>query len=186
VTALAETRIRPSGELTADRELGRDFVAHLGQQLESARRLLQIVLTQGAAIRAREVHAVVAAAGEMHVELERRKLLEAERARLLARAGVLLGLDPGAVTLEPMCRLLDGPTAELARARSGELRGRLREIRREHHTNRALMTQQLAFLDHLMRNAELGHTHGYSASGDRARLATARLPGGRRVFDLEV
>lgn len=186
MTALSTPPAVAHADLSIDETLGREFVAHLELQLESARRLLAIVLEQGAAIRARNVQGVVAGAGQMHVELERRKQLEAERARLLERAGTILGRDPGAVTIEPLCRLMDEPLASIARERSAELRGRLREIRREHTTNRALMTQQLAFLDHLMRHADLGHTHGYDASGDRARLATARLPGGRRILDLEV
>src|SRR3954447_2029661 len=41
--------------------------------------------------------------------------------------------------------------AATARERSAELRGLLEEITREHGVNRALMRQELAFLDHLMR-----------------------------------
>ena len=41
--------------------------------------------------------------------------------------------------------------AATARERSAELRGLLEEIAREHGINRALMRQELAFLDHLMR-----------------------------------
>ena len=41
--------------------------------------------------------------------------------------------------------------ADLARARSAELRGLLAEIARVHGINRALMRQEMAFLDHLTR-----------------------------------
>jgi hypothetical protein len=175
-----------AADVPADRALGFDVIGHLRIQLESARRLLAIVLEQGVAIRAREVHAVVAAAGQMQAEIERRKLLDADRARLLERAGARLGLDPAAVTIEPLCGLMDPEPAALAREASGELRGMLREIAREHHTNRALMSQHLAFLDHLMRHADLGHTNGYDAAGDRTRLSPARLAAGHRVLDMEV
>jgi hypothetical protein len=41
--------------------------------------------------------------------------------------------------------------AERVQASSAELRGLLAEIAREHGINRALMRQELAFLDHLVR-----------------------------------
>jgi len=50
-----------------------------------------------------------------------------------------------------MTQLMGTAEADLARARSAELRGLLAEIAREHGVNRALMRQELAFLDHLTR-----------------------------------
>ena len=47
------------------------------------------------------------------------------------------------VAFEEAAARLDGAAAEL--------RGLLAEIQREHHVNRALMRQELAFLDHLVR-----------------------------------
>ena len=130
-----------------DRALGADVLAHLNAQLESARKLLEVVLEQGAAIRARDVHAVVEMAGILRGEMGRRQLLEEERTRLLARSGEHLGVDPGAVTLGSLCTLMDPDSAELAQARSAELRGLLFELQREHSCNRALMQIELGFLD---------------------------------------
>ena len=60
----------------------------------------------------------------------------------------------------------------MARERSSELRGLLEETKREHHVNRALMSQELAFLDHLLRLAgERGDTV-YDRAGER--IATSR------------
>jgi hypothetical protein len=170
---------------SSDRGLGADVLAHLDVQMHSARRLLSIVLEQGGAIRARAVHKVVALAGLMQAELERRAVIESERTGLLARAGGRLGIEPSEVTLERLCAIVDEETAEALRERSAGLRGVLREIRREHDTNRGLMTHQLAFLDHLFSLADVDRTLGYGAAG-RTRKASTRLTMSHRVLDLEV
>lgn len=175
-----------AGLAPVDAELGAEVLAHLAHQQESARALLSIVLRQGAAIRAREVHDVVAAAGLMQAELERRAILERERAGLLSRAAVRVSVDPGAVTLERLCAIIGPTLGSVARQRSAELRGILTEIRREHHVNRALMAQQLSFLDHLLGLADLGRRSGYDAAGGHAPAHDARIATGHRVLDLEI
>jgi flagellar biosynthesis/type III secretory pathway chaperone len=170
---------------SSDHTLAADVLAHLDVQLSSARRLLSIVLEQGGAIRARAVHKVVELAGLLQAELERRTAIERERASLLARAGSRLGIDASEVTLVRLCAILDGETADALRERSAALRELLREIRREHETNRGLMSHQLAFLDHLLALADVDHTLGYGAAG-RTRKASTKLTTSHRVLDLEV
>src|ERR1700689_1394544 len=82
-----------------DRALATDVLTHLDAQIESARGLLEVVLEQGAAIRARDVHTVVRLAGILRGEMGRRALLEEERSRLLARSGERLGISAQEVTL---------------------------------------------------------------------------------------
>jgi flagellar biosynthesis/type III secretory pathway chaperone len=168
----------------ADSLLTVEVLAHLDAQLVSVRRLLQVVLAQGAAIQKRDVANVVSLTGILQAELQRRKLLEDERARLLERAGIRLGLPAGGVTLALMEQLMDAESAAAARSRSAELQGMLEQVQREHYVNRALMSQELAFLDHLLRLAGQGDTV-YDASGERP---AARRPAmaTHRVFDLEV
>jgi hypothetical protein len=169
-----------------DDVLGNDVLAHLEGQLVSARRLLGVVLEQGAAIRARDVQNVVSLTGLLQAELERRTVIERERARLLERAGLRLGVNPGAVTLALMEQLMSPVVAETARTRSAELRGLLAEVQREHHVNRALMNQELAFLDHLLRLVDSDRQLGYDSAGDRSRATAPRLASRHRVLDLEV
>jgi flagellar biosynthesis/type III secretory pathway chaperone len=171
--------------LEVDAILTADVIRHLDAQLVSVRRLLQIVLEQGAAIRRRDVTNVVSLTGILHAELQRRKLLEDERARLLERAGSRLGVPAAAVTLTLLERLMDSESASGARARSAELRGRLEEVQREHHVNRALMNQELAFLDHLLRLAGQGGDTVYDANGERPAAGRPAMTT-HRVFDLEV
>jgi hypothetical protein len=163
-----------------------DVIAHLDAQLISARRLLQIVLGQGAAIRLRDVQNVVSLTGLLQVELQRRAMIERDRARLLERAGARLGVAATAVSINLLDAVMDPLRAPDAHARSAELRGLLDEVQREHHVNRALMNQELAFLDHLLRLTDGDRNLGYDAAGDHHRMAATRLSGRHRTLDMEV
>lgn len=136
---------------TTDPRLAGDVLAHLEAQLQSTRRLLAAVLAQSVAIRAQDVDGVVRQVAAFQAELERRARLEEDRACLLARAGALLDAAPHAVTLTQLTALMTPDDAALATARSAELQGLLAELTREHACNQALMRQELAFLDHLLR-----------------------------------
>lgn len=135
----------------SDGVLATAVLAHLDDQIESARRLLAAILGQGAAIRARDVDGVLAGMASIQSEMNLRGGLEECRRILLQRAGEALGLPAAAVTLEALTSLMPTAEAEAARARSSELRGLLAEIAREHGINRVLMRQELTFLDHVMR-----------------------------------
>ncbi len=128
-----------------------DVLAHLDAQLDSARRLLAQVLRQSGAIRRRDVDGVLATMTDIQGEMASRTRLESERTRLLVNAGSLLGVPAETVTLSELTGLMDDGAAEEARTRSAELRGLLAEVEREHAINRALMRQELSFLEHLTR-----------------------------------
>ncbi len=168
-----------------DRVLTADVLTHLDAQLSSVRGLLQVVLEQGAAIRERDVQAVVTLTTVLQGELQRRSTIEGERSRLLDRAGSRLGISGSAVTLELLTELMEPRAAAVALTKSAELRGLLEVVQREHHVNRALMTQELAFLDHLMRLAGAGDT-SYDSAGDRATVRHRSAGVRHRVLDLEV
>jgi hypothetical protein len=169
----------------ADAALTTEVIAHLEAQLVAARRLLQVVLEQGAAIRNQDVRGVVQLTGVLQVELQHRQMLEHERIALLERAGARLGVAGGSVTLALLETLMDTDSALVAGAKSAELRGLLEVIQREHHVNRALMSQELAFLDHLLKLAGVAGDESYNAGGDRLATTAAQTTG-HRVFDLEV
>ena len=152
--------------------LERDVLHHLDEQIDSARRLLASILSQGSAIRERDVENVLARLGDIKVEMELRGRLEADRTDLLVRAGTQLGVPAAAVTLEAMTSLMSPLVAEQARERSAELRGLLDEVAREHGINRALMRQELAFLDHLVRMLGAEPEGGYKPTGPAPRPAS--------------
>lgn len=131
--------------------LASDLMGHLGRQLASGRRLLDLVLRQGAAIRRRDVDEVVRAVAEIQAEMSSRSALETERSQLLHRAGAALSVSPAEVTVERLAAVLAPADAQAVVEASAELRGLLAEVAREHGVNRALMRQELTFLDHLTR-----------------------------------
>jgi FlgN protein len=160
-----------------------ELLAHLDAQINSARRLLQLVLAQGASIRERDSEAVLARLADIQSEMGRRGALELERTGLLQRAGTALGVPATTVTLERLCALVTPGAAKLAMERSAELRGLLSEIAREHGINRALMRQELTFLSHLTRL--LG---GEPEAGYRPPGANGPAPGAppiHRALDLQ-
>jgi len=165
--------------------LGGEVLAHLDEQLDSARRLLGLILNQGAAIRERKVDAVLASVAEIKAEMELRGRLEETRGVLLARAGSALGVEPAGVTLEGITRLMGPDEAGEARSRSSELRGLLGEIAREHGINRALMRQELAFLDHLVRMIGAEPEAGYRPDGATEPSNGQQQRAAHRVLDLQ-
>jgi hypothetical protein len=167
-----------------DRALASEVLAHLDAQVDSARSLLEVVLEQGAAIRARDVQAVVRLAGILRGEMGRRQLLEEERSRLLARSGERLGIAAEGVTLALLSTLMDSSDVARANARSAELRGLLHELQREHSCNRALMQIELGFLDHLMGMLALDGVGGYEPRGSSTSITRPRPHGGLHVLDL--
>ena len=167
-----------------------ELLAHLDGQIASAQRLLRLVLTQGEAIRKRDVHAVLARLADLQTEMGKRTRLEQERVRVLQGAGALLGVPAHQVTLERLCVLITPEGARAARERSAELRGLLGEIAREHGINRALMRQELAFLSHLTRLVGGDTEPGYQPDGAvPGRGAAAGRPGTppplHRALDLQ-
>jgi hypothetical protein len=165
-----------------------ELLAHLDVQLASGRRLLGLVLAQGASIRARDVEGVLAQLAEIQGEMARRGALETDRAALLQRAGAALGVPASHVTLERLCALVTPGAAQAARDRSAELRGLLAEIAREHGINRALMRQELTFLSHLTRLVGQEPEPGYAAPGTAAKGAAPAAPGAgsiHHVLDLQ-
>jgi hypothetical protein len=152
------------------------LLAHLDAQIASASRLLSSILAQGAAIRERNVEGVLSRLAEVKTEMSLRSSLEEQRANLLMAAGSALAVPAEQVTLDAMTRLMPEEHAVTARVRSSELRGLLAEIAREHGLNRALMRQELAFLDHLTRLIGQEPDAGYSPHGaDRTTVSVHRV-----------
>jgi hypothetical protein len=161
--------------------LGRDVLAHLDAQIASARHLLDLILQQGRAIRARDVDGVLDRLGAIQAEVERRTQLETARTDLLTRAGTAIGVPAATVTMTQLTMLMEPLYAQHATARSAELTGLLNEVAREHGVNRALMRQELTFLSHLTRLVGGNEPEGgyrppaVPTSGAAPRAARSRL-----------
>jgi FlgN protein len=141
------------------------LIDHLQRQLESSRRLLEIVLGQGAAIRRQDVETVLASLADVQAEMAYRARLEVERETLLRAAAAERGVAPETIDLEALLRGMPPAEAARARALSSELLGLVTEIGRIHEQNRILLRQELTFLDHLMRVLSGTPQAGYSPGG---------------------
>jgi hypothetical protein len=130
------------------RPIASDVFEHLDAQIGSARRLLAHILRQRDAISRRDTDEVLASVTDIQRERASRARLERERAELLCRAGSMLGVAPEVVTTNELMTDAEG---DEARTRSAHVRRLLAEVDREHATNRALMRQELSFLEHLTR-----------------------------------
>ena len=172
---------------------GGEVLHHLDAQLDSARRLLDCVLRQGAAIRGRDVDGVLGRLAELQAEMDRRGALERDRTTILQRAATTLGCPAHAVTLDALASLMGPHEGLAAKGRSAELRGLLAEVQREHTVNRALMRQELAFLSHLTHLLGVdGEDVGYRPPAEPGATMRATLDPAaasplrvRRVLDLE-
>lgn len=170
------------------RELVQHLVAHLDEQLRSVVRLRSAVEDLGAAIRARDVDAVVRHTGTLEAETTFRTTLEDRRSGLLRRGAAMLGVAPHEVTVAGLCSLVDEDQASLAQERSDALLRAMEEVAREHRTNRALMQQELSFLDHLLRLGGVPPEPTYEPPGDARRGAgtTTTGPRGRQRHGLDL
>jgi hypothetical protein len=138
---------------------------HMRKQLESSRRLLEVVLQQNGAIRRQDVEKVLASLADVQAEMAYRARLEVEREQILASAASLHGIAPESVDLETFLTGAPAAEADEARRMSAELMGLLLEIGRVHDQNRILIRQELTFLDHLMRVLSNTPQAGYSPTG---------------------
>ena len=138
---------------------------HMRKQLESSRRLLEVVLQQNGAIRRQDVETVLASLADVQAEMAYRTRLEVEREQILASAAALHGIPTESVDLETFLAGAPAAEADEARRMSAELMGLLLEIGRVHDQNRILIRQELTFLDHLMRVMSNTPQAGYSPNG---------------------
>lgn len=151
------------------------LVEHLERQLESNRRLLQIVLAQGEAIKVQDVQTVLARLADVQQEMVKRAQIERDRDGLLRTAAQVLRVPADQVSLDMLLTLTPEPTATRVRALSAELKGLLAEVARIHRQNRVLIRQELLFLDHLMRVMSGAPQAGYTAVGHTAPTQPANL-----------
>jgi hypothetical protein len=144
------------------------ILLHLDRQVESARRLLGIVIEQSTFIRKQDVEGVLVKMAELQGEMVHRAQLEQEREVLIQSAATALGVAPDQVDLDAMLTLDPHADGQRARTLSAELKGLVVETSRVHDQNRLLVRQELSFLDHLMRVLSGTPQSGYSASGSSA------------------
>jgi len=171
--------------MTAGTLFGRELLIHLDEQHRSFERLHVALELQAQAIHDRDVDAVLRQSGLIEVEATFRGTVEARRQALLHRGAGLLGVDPRQVTLTDLCQLVEGDEAEEARGRSDRLIDLLEEVRRLHDVNRALLRQEIIFLEHLLSLSGRGGTNTYAAPRGARRRAAAEATAATHALDLQ-
>jgi len=142
-----------------------ELLDHLVRQVESARKLLGIVLAQSEAIKRQDVELLLARLADVQLEMRTRERLEHERDAIIRVAAAQLGVAPVDIDIDSILATIPNGDATEARTLSAELRGLLKEIGEVHSVNRVLIRQELSFLDHLMRVMSGAPQAGYSAAG---------------------
>jgi hypothetical protein len=142
-----------------------ELLDHLSRQVESARRLLGIVLAQSEAIKRQDVELLLARLADVQLEMRARERLEHERDTIIGVAAAQLGVPRDDINIDAILALIPTVDASQAHALSAELRGLLTEIGQVHSVNRVLIRQELSFLDHLMRVLSGVPQGGYSPAG---------------------
>ena len=125
---------------------------------------------------------------DLQGEMERRGGLELDRNRLLTTPAPQLGVAGHAITLDAMTTLMGPARGEPPRAAQRRAaRPAQPRSAREHAINRALMRQELAFLDHLtpaaVRHRRPAATARRSSVRARACASAPRLR--HTLLDLE-
>ena len=142
-----------------------ELLDHLVRQVDSARKLLGIVLAQSDAIKRQDVESLLARLADVQLEMRTRERLEHERDTIIRVAAAQLGVPAADIDIDKILATVPAGDATEARTLSAELRGLLKEIGQVHSVNRVLIRQELSFLDHLMRLLSGTPQAGYSAAG---------------------
>jgi hypothetical protein len=142
-----------------------DLIAHLEAQVASAERLLATVNAQTEAIKTQDVPTLLARLGDVQSELSLRKALELERDQLINAAAVRRQAPVDTIDLEAMLDGLPPDICARARVLSTQLRSGLARVQQIHVSNRALIRQELTFVDHLLRVLSGVPQAGYSPGG---------------------
>jgi hypothetical protein len=141
------------------------LILHLEAQTASAERLLATVVAQTEAIKTQDVPTLIARLGDVQTELGIRRQLELDRERLMHEAAVRNGVPLHAIDFEALISGAPADVAGQARTLSTHLRTVLARVARIHANNRALIRQELTFVDHLIRLVSGIPQAGYSADG---------------------
>lgn len=171
--------------MTGGSLFGRELLIHLDEQQRSFERLQIALELQAQAIRERDVDGVLRQSGLIEVEGTFRGTVEARRQALLHRGAGLLGVDPATVTLTDLCQLVEGPEAREAQERSDRLVELLEDVRRLHDVNRALLRQEIVFLEHLLSLSGRSFPSTYSAPRGARRRSSETAEASLRALDLQ-
>jgi hypothetical protein len=169
--------------MSADlRTIAYEVCLNLGEQERVWRRLLDLSLAQLQALQQQDVHGVHALLQEIEVVMLDRSRTEVRRSMLLTQAGSMLGIPADEVTREHLLAHCDEAVAQELTRSAEELRALVVELDAVVARNAAMLEQELAIIDVLVRGATVDTstkaTYGKSGvenEAPRLRLLDAQV-----------
>ena len=168
--------------MTALRSIAHELCLNLGEQSRVWRRLLDLSQAQLTALKAQDVHSVHAVLQEIEIAMLDRSRTEVRRGVLLAQAGALLNMAPEAITRDVIAANCDAPLGAALAQAAEELRALVVELDAVVARNSAMLEQELAIIEVLVRGATVDTKaqktygkHGMQQEAPRLRLLDAQV-----------
>jgi flagellar biosynthesis/type III secretory pathway chaperone len=150
----------------------------LAGETRELRRLLDLLGEEQVALRKADAAAVMSSLRAQEATLSRIRVLEGERAQVLAALATPKGLDPATLTLSRLVEAWPDAAEALAAVRE-DLRALLDEVRRLNDRNAVLVRRGLGFVDRLVAHLAVAlapeHAPAYSAQGRTTTLPSLGL-----------
>ncbi|MCW2924151.1 MAG: hypothetical protein JWM98_1555 [Thermoleophilia bacterium] len=168
--------------MTALRSIAHELCLNLEEQTRVWRRLLDLSHAQLAALEVQDVHSVHAILQEVEIAMLDRSRTEVRRGVLLAQAGALLEIAPDQVTRDIIAEHCDAPLGQALAVAAEELRALVVELDAVVGRNTAMLEQELAIIEVLVRGATIDTSaqktygkHGMQQEAPRLRLLDAQV-----------
>jgi hypothetical protein len=168
--------------MTAIREIAHEVCLNVQEQTRVWRRLLDLSLAQLQALQSQDVHSVHAILQELEVAMLERSRTEVRRGMLLNQAAVVLEIPVDDITRDILVEHCDESLAQELVRSAEELRALIVELDAVVARNSAMLEQELAIIEVLVRGATVDTTarttygkHGMQQEAPRLRLLDAQV-----------
>lgn len=168
--------------MTALQSIAHELCLNVEEQARVWRRLLDLSQAQLSALKSQDVHAVHAILQEVEIAMLDRSRTEVRRGVLLAQAAAHLEIPIDAVTRDIIVAHCDAPLGAALSRSAEELRALVVELDAVVARNTAMLEQELAIIEVLVRGATIDSSaqktygkHGMQQEAPRLRLLDAQV-----------
>jgi len=168
--------------MTRIRTIAHELGTNLDEQTRVWRRLLDLSQAQLVALQAQDVHGVHAVLQELEMAMLDRSRTEVRRSMLIEQAAAELGIPADDVTRDRIAEACDAPIGEALARAAEELRVLVVELDAVVGRNTAMLEQELAIIEVLVKGVTTDTTakktytkHGAQGETPRLRLLDAQV-----------
>lgn len=168
--------------MSAIQSIAHELCLNVQEQVRVWRRLLDLSLAQLQALQQQDVHSVHAILQEIEIAMLERSRTEVRRGVLLEQAAASLGIPSAQVTRDVIAAQCDAPLGEALGRAAEELRALVVELDAVVARNAAMLEQELAIIEVLVRGATVDTSarttygkHGMQQEAPRLRLLDAQV-----------